>query len=222
MLAYPMPMGNSKQGWRALLRMGGLFLATLAFVTPAAAQGPTVLGQDLTVFGFSPLFQAGIAGLFLLNIAIIMTVSFEDYTTRTTDVVLTDPRGTLMTGIRVALMILGPYAGLVAVMLLFDAVGLFSLALLTVFAIPLVWIGLTAIGIGLISAGRMASEKEGLQLTVVAAIALPLGAFPIPFAALGIVAALYGLGAIVWDLRYGESDLESRERETYGRQHRYL
>jgi hypothetical protein len=215
-------MGESLR-WRThLFRGGALLVALLAFAMPAAAQGPTVFGQDLTVFGFSPLLQAGIAALFLLNITIIMIVSFEGYTERTTSVVLNDPRNTLTTGIRIATVILGPYIGLSAVMILFDAVGLFSLALLTVFAIPLVWITLTAVGIGLIAAGRMVSEKEGIQLMVVAGIALPMGAFPIPFGILGLGAMLYGLGAIVWDLRHGESDLESRERETYGRQHRYF
>ena len=57
--------------------------------------------------------------------------------------------------------------------LLFDAVGLFSLALLTVLAVPVVWVMLTAIGIGLVAAGRHASEKEGVQLMVVSALALP-------------------------------------------------
>jgi len=215
-------MGDSRQRGRYLLRGVSLVAVLLAFVTPAAAQGPTVFGQDLTVFGFSPLLQAGIAALFLVNIAIIMMVTFEGYTERTTGVVLADPRGTLRTGLWASVVMLGPYIGLAAVMMLFDAVGLFSLALLTVFAIPLVWVTLTAIGVGLIAAGRHASEKEGVQLMIVTAIALPTGAFPIPFAVLGIGATVFGLGAIIWDLRYGESDLESQERETYGRQHRYL
>lgn len=222
LLVYPMSMGSADRINRYLLWGGALFVALLAFVTPVAAQGPTVLGQDLTVFGFSPLLQAGIASLFVINIAIIMMVSFEGYTERTTGVVVDDARDTLTTGLWTAAVILGPYIGLSAVMILFDAVGLFSLALLTVFAIPLVWVTLTAIGIGLIAVGRMASEKEGVQLMVVAGIALPVGAFPIPFAILGIAVTLLGLGAIVWDLRYGDSDLESRERESYGRQHRYF
>lgn len=215
-------MGDSTPGRESLLRGGALVVVLFAFVTPAAAQGPTVFGQDLTVFGFSPLLQAGIASLFLLNIAIIMKVSFGGYTDRTTGIVLADPVSILKTGLRAALVILAPYVALVAVMILFDAVGLFSLALLTVFAIPLVWLALTAVGIGLIAAGRHASEQEGVHLIVVAAIAFPTGAFPIPFAILGIGATLFGLGAIVWDVRYGESGLESRDRETYGRQHRYL
>jgi hypothetical protein len=215
-------MGDRTHRGRYLLWGASLVAVLVAFVAPAAAQGPTVFGQDLTVFGFSPLLQAGIATLFLLNIAIIMIVTFEGYTERTTGTVLADPREIFTTGLWASVVILGPYVGLSAVMILFDAVGLFSLALLTVFAVPLVWVTLTAIGIGLIAAGRHVSEKEGVQLMVVAAIALPMGAFPIPFALLGVGAALFGLGAIVWDLRYGESDLESRERETYGRQHRYF
>lgn len=215
-------MGDSTRRGRYLLWGSALFAVLLWFVTPAAAQGPTVLGQDLTLFGFSPFLQAGIAGLFVVNIAVIMLISFEGYTDRTTETVLADPRGMFWTGFRAAVVILAPYLALVAVMMLFDAVGLFSLALLTVFAIPLVWLTLTALGVGLIAAGRHTSEKEGVQLLVVAGIATPAGAFPIPFGLLAAGAMLFGLGAIVWDIRHGESGLESRERETYGRQHRYF
>ncbi len=221
-LVFTTLMEHSSPGGSYLRRGTALVVVLVAFVTPAAAEGPTVLGQDLTVFGLSPLLQAGIAALCLVSIAIIMTVTFGGYTERTTEAVVTDPRRMLTTGLWASVVLLSPYVGLAAVMLLFDAVGLFSLALLTVLAVPLVWVMLVAIGIGVVAAGRHTSDKEGVQLMVVSALALPMGAFPVPFALLGIGAAVFGLGAIIWDLRYGESDLGSRERETYERQHRYL
>lgn len=214
-------MRDSAPGRRYLLWGGWLLAVLLALVTPAAAQGPTVGGQDLTVFGLSPLFQAGIAAFCLFSAALIMLVSFGGYTERTTDIVLADPRGAMTTGLRTAIPILIPYIGLVAVMVVFDAIGMVSLVLLAVLTTPLVVVTLTAAVVGLVAAGRRASEKEGVQLATVVAIALPIGAFPIPFVLLGAGVTLYGLGAIVWDLRYGKSGLESSEHESYARQHRY-
>lgn len=215
-------MGDGAYGRRHLLFGGALFAALLAFVAPAAAQGPTVFGQDLTVFGLPPLVQAAIAALFLLNLCIIMMVTLDSYTERTTDVIVADPRTALVTGFKATLVLFVPYIAVVTLLVAFDAIGIFALALLSVLAIPLLGLTLTALGVGLIAAGRRASDKEGVQLAVVTALSLPIGAFPIPFALIGAVVIVFGLGGIVWDLRYGESDLDSRERETYGRQHRYL
>jgi len=110
-------------------------------------------------------------------------------------------------------------------MVLLDAVGLGSLALLTMPAVPLVWITLTAAAVGFVTIGRTASDEEGAVLLVVSSIAVPVGAFPVPFGIVGIIGiavTVLGFGAIVWDMRYGESELESQKRESYGKQHRYL
>jgi hypothetical protein len=215
-------MEEGRRG-RQYLLYGSVTVALLTgLVAVVASNSVSLLGQSLTVFGFAPTLQAGIAILFFMNIVIIMKVTFGGYTDRTTDVALADPQGIMLTGLKSAVLVLSPYAALTVVMLLLDAVGLISLALLTVLAIPLVGITLAAAAVGLVTIGRMASNKEGVVLLVVASIAVPVGAFPVPFGIVGIGVTVLGFGAIVWDMRYGESEIESQERESYGKQHRYL
>ncbi len=215
-------MEEGERGRRYIL-YGSVTVAVLTgLVAVVASNSVSLFGQSLTVFGFAPTLQAGIAVLFSLNIVIIMKVTFGGYTDRTTEVALADPQSILRTGLKSAVLVLSPYAALTVVMVLLDAVGLFSLALLTVLAIPLVWITLTAAAVGFVTIGRMASDKEGAVLLVVSSIAVPVGAFPVPFGIVGIAVTVLGFGAIVWDMRYGESELESQERESYGKQHRYL
>lgn len=197
--------------------LGGsaVLIALVALVTPFVVPDPTVSG-------LSPAVQASIVSLFLLLIAITLLVTLGEYTERTTNVILYQPRAALRTGLGTTLVVAGPYAGLVGLTVWLDATGVLSVVLLAVLAIPLLGLGLTAIGVGLVATGRAVSEKEGLVLVVVAAVAAPIGAFPLPFVALGFAITVLGVGAIVRDLRYGPSGLDSRERETYGRQHRYL
>jgi len=215
-------MEEGERGRRYLL-YGSVTVAVLTGVLAVlVSSGVSLFGQSLTVFGFAPTLQAGIAVLFVLNIVIIMKVTFGGYTNRTTAVALTDPGGIMWTGLKSAVLVLSPYAALTVLMILLDAVGLISLALLTVLAIPLVGVTLAAVGVGFLTIGRMASDKEGAVLLVVSSVAVPVGAFPVPFGIVGIGITVLGFGAIVWDLRYGESELESQERETYGKQHRYL
>jgi hypothetical protein len=215
-------MEEGERGRRYLL-YGSVTVAVLTgIVAVLVSGGVSLFGQSLTVFGFAPTLQAGIAVLFVLNIVIIMKVTFGGYTNRTTAVALADPRGIVRTGLKSAVLVLSPYAALAAVMVLLDAVGLISLALLTVLAIPLVGVTLAAAGVGFLTIGRMASDKEGAVLLVVSSVAVPVGAFPVPFGIAGVGVTVLGFGAIVWDMRYGESELESQERETYGKQHRYL
>jgi hypothetical protein len=215
-------MEEGERGRRYLL-YGSVTVAVLTgIVAVLVSGGVSLFGQSLTVFGFAPTLQAGIAVLFVLTIVIIMKVTFGGYTNRTTAVALADPRGIVRTGLKSAVLVLSPYTALAAVMVLLDAVGLISLALLTVLAIPLVGITLTAAAIGFLTLGRMASDKEGVVLLVVSSVAVPVGAFPVPFGIAGVGVTVLGFGAIVWDMRYGESELESQERETYGKQHRYL
>ncbi|ERH08377.1 MAG: hypothetical protein J07HX64_00117 [halophilic archaeon J07HX64] len=215
-------MNEDRQG-RQYLLYGSLAVAMLTgLAAVVVSSSVSLLGQSLTVFGFAPTLQAGIAVLFFVSIVIIMKLTFGGYTDRATDVALADPRGIMWTGVKSAVLVLSPYVVLTVVMLLLDAVGLISLALLTVLAIPLVWITLTAAAVGLVSIGRMASDKEGVVLLVVASIAVPVGAFPVPFGIVGVGVTVLGFGAIIWDMRYGESEFESQDRESYGKQHRYL
>jgi hypothetical protein len=208
---------------RRYLLYGSVTAAALTgLVAVVVTNGVSLFGQSLTVFGFAPTLQAGIAVLFVLNIVIIMKVTFGGYTDRTTEVALTDPQGIMRTGLNSAVLVLSPYVVLAAVMVLLDAVGLVSLALLTVLATPLVWITLTAAAVGFVTIGRMASDREGAVLLVVSSVAVPVGAFPVPFGIVGIGVTVLGFGAIVWDMRHGESKFESQDRETYGKQHRYL
>jgi len=194
---------------------GAVLIGLVALVTPFVVSNPTVSG-------LSPTVQASIVSLFLLFICIALLVTLEAYTERTTNVVLYQPRAALRAGLGTTLLVAGPYAALVGLTVWLDATGVLSVVLLSVLAVPLLGLGLTAIGVGLVATGRAVSEKEGLVLAVVAVVAVPIGAFPVPFAALGFAITVLGLGAIVRDLRYGPSELESRERESYGRQHRYL
>lgn len=194
---------------------GAVSIALVALVTPLAVSDPTVSG-------LSPVVQAVIVSLFLFLISITLQVTVGGYTERTTNVILSRPRAALRTGLGTTLIVAGPYAALVGVTVWLGATGVLSVVLLSVLAIPLLGLGLAAIGVGLVATGRAVSEKEGLVLVVVAAVAAPIGAFPIPFAGLGFAITVFGVGAIVRDLRYGSSELESGERETYGRQHRYL
>lgn len=214
-------MEEGEQGRRYLLYDSVTVAVLTGLVAVVASNSVSLFGQSLTVFGFAPTLQAGIAVLFSLNIVIILKVTFGGYTDRKTEVALADPQGILRTGLRSAVLVLSPYAALTAVMVLLDAVGLVSLALLTMLAIPLVWITLTA-AVGFVTIGRTASDEEGAVLLVVSSIAVPVGAFPVPFGIVGIAVTALGFGAIVWDMRYGESKLESQKRESYGKQHWYL
>jgi len=215
-------MKEGERGRGYLLYLSATVAVLTGLVAVVVSDSVSLLGQTLTVFGFAPALQAGIAVLFFLSIVIMMKVAVGGYTDRTTDVALADPRGITRTGLKSAVLVLTPYAALAVLMILLDAVGLISLALLTVLAIPLVGVTLTAAGVGFLTIGRMASEKEGAVLLVVSSIAALVGAFPVPFGIVGIGVTVLGFGAIVWDMRYGESELEPQERESYGKQHRYL
>jgi hypothetical protein len=65
-------MEEGERGRRYLL-CGGVTVAVMTgLVAVVASNSVSLFGQSLTVFGFAPTLQAGIAVLFSLNIVIIL------------------------------------------------------------------------------------------------------------------------------------------------------
>lgn len=214
LLTHPIAM-DSVEGRRQLTRCSAVLVTLLAFVTPAAAQGSPVFGSSLVL-------SAAIAVAILLGICIILLFSLRAYTMRTSDIVIESPISTLVTGVGVTFALLLPYIALLLVAGIVDALGLLGLGLLTALAVPLLTVFLVAVGIGAIAAGRSVSEKEGVVLLVVTAIAAPIGAFPLPLFVIAALLTVFGVGAMFVELRRSDSELDSTDRETYGKQHRYM
>ena len=208
---------------RRYLLYGSVTAAALTgLVAVVVTNGVSLFGQSLTVFGFAPTLQAGIAVLFVLNIVIIMKVTFGGYTDRTTEVALTDPQGIMRTGLNSAVLVLSPYVVLAAGVVHMGAGGTGSPAPPAGLAAPPGGVNPTPAPGGGVHIGRKASGRGGGGVGGRAAGAGQGRGVPVPFGIVGIGVTVLGFGAIVWDMRYGESKFESQDRETYGKQHRYL
>lgn len=213
-LAYAMDMLSrvSRGRWQA--RTAVVSAVLLAFVDPVAAQGTAGLGSSTTL-------GAVVSVTFLLGICTVLLFSLGRYTRRTSDIIITSPVSTLATGFGASVALSVPFA-LVAVLAEFVGTpGLLGLSLLTALSLPLLTLVLVGVGIGAIAAGRHVSDKNGVVLLVVTLLAVPVGAFPLPLLAVAVVLSVLGLGAMLVDFRHDNSDTDTTDRETYGKQHRY-
>lgn len=208
-------MGDNRRRRRYLIQLLGLGLLPGGFATPAFAQSQTVGGLSQTDQGI------GVA-LVMVLVSFVMLFSLNDYTNRTASVIIDDPLSTIIMGVTVTAVLLIPYATLVAVSAVLGSLDAVAVALLTVLAAPLVFFLLFAVAVGFIAAGKSVHRNRLVVLVAVAVVSGAIGAFPIPLLAIGIAVMMLGAGAIYWDIRYGESKLESDERESYSQQHRFL
>lgn len=208
-------MQNGVGRRRQLPGISATLATVLAFVDPATAQGSSVSG-------LSPVLGAVISVVLMLGVCIVLLSSLRRYTVRTSDIIITSPISTLVTGIGVTFALLLPFIVLLLLAGLFDALGLLGLGLLTALSVPLLTIFLMAAGIAAIATGRRVNDKDGVVLLVVTVVATLIGAIPLPLLVVGVLLTVFGVGAMFADLRHSESDLEATERETYGKQHRYM
>ncbi len=215
MVVHQRSMGDNRRRRRYLIQLLGLGLLPGGFATPAFAQSQTVGGLSQTDQGI------GVA-LVMVLVSFVMLFSLNDYTNRTASVIIDDPLSTIIMGVTVTAVLLIPYATLVAVSAVLGSLDAVAVALLTVLAAPLVFFLLFAVAVGFIAAGKSVHRNRLVVLVAVAVVSGAIGAFPIPLLAIGIAVMMLGAGAIYWDIRYGESKLESDERESYSQQHRFL
>ena len=204
------------RGRRWYTLRGGTGLVALVVLAVVAVT------RGRTVFGFSPVLQ-GVIGLFVLTgLFLAMQSLLERYTTHTSRFMIARPRKTLVTGAVVTTAMWAPYGALVWLVTSLGPSAVLPLVLLSVLGAPLFAVTLVGTGVGVAGIGRWATDWQGGGLIVVGLLGVPIGAFPVPFALFGLLITVVGIGAMFWDMRHTRAPLDSQDRESYARQHRYL
>jgi len=206
-------MSGTSAGPGSELRVASLALAPVVFASPVAAQ------QDL-VTGAPTVERVAIPALFVLAICSAFVLFLKGFTRRATERIRERPASLALPGLTLLLATGAPIAALVGLTLLFSEFNFVFVAIIAVAALPLLFLLLVGLAIGLLGVGRTLHGNLGIALLLATAFGVAVGLFP-PLAIASVVFVVLGVGAFAREWRADSPLEQASDRKPAPWEHRH-